>query len=220
MNPLWALIRREVGMTFESGGPLLGVGLMTALTAVVPFALGPAASGLAKTAPAIVWIALILSTLLSLDRMFERDLESGALDVLASGPVPLVAVVTLKALAQWVTCGAPIALAAPVAALSLGSPLRLAPIMLGVGAIASLACAFIGSAGAALTAGSRRGGVLIAFIVLPLLTPVVIFGGTALLKAEAGNDWTASVALLAAYALLAAAVTPFATAVACRAALD
>lgn len=220
MTPLLALTRRELALTLESGGPLLGVGLMTALTAVVPFSLGPSASGLASVAPAIVWIALILSTLLSLDRMFERDLESGALDTLAAGPLPLTVVVTVKALAQWLACGGPITLAGPVAALSLGAPARLAPIMLGVGTLAGLACAFIGSAGAALTAGSRRGGVLIAFIVLPLLTPVIIFGGAALLQVQAGERWTASVALLAAYALAAVVVTPLATAAACRAALD
>ncbi len=220
MRPALALMSRELRLASAGANPVLGVGFLTAVTVMVPFALGQGPATLKDAAPAVVWIALILASLLGLDRLFERDLDSGALDQLALGPLPLSVVAAIKGLAQWTTCGAPVALAAPIAALSLGAPARSAPAMLVAGLLGALASAALGSVGAALTLASRRAGVLIALVVLPLLTPPVIFGGAAIAQASAGRDWSASLALLAGYTLFAAVLSPFAAAAACRNALD
>jgi len=152
--------------------------------------------------------------------MFERDFEDGALDLLMLGPAPAEAVAAAKCLAHWAVAGAPLALAAPLAAAALGAPLSLAPLILATAAIGGIAFAFVGGTGAALALGSRRGGMIIAVIVLPLLSPPVIFGGGALTACAAGMPWQGGLMLLGAYALGAAAICPFFMAAACRNALS
>jgi heme exporter protein B len=152
--------------------------------------------------------------------LFERDYEDGALDLLALGPAPLELAAFAKCLAQWVTTGAPLALLAPVAAIALGAPPRLAPLTFAAALIGGLGFSFCGGIGAALSLGARRGGVLIAVIVLPLFTPPVIFGGGAVAAYGAGLDWKTALALLGAYSLASAALGPFAMAAACRNALS
>jgi heme exporter protein B len=211
------LFRRELALAWSGGGgPLLALGFYAAVTTLAPFAVGPAPQRLAPIAVGLAWIALALASLLSLDRMFERDFEDGALDLLMLGPAPIEAVAAVKCLAHWTAAGAPLALAAPVAAVALGAPTQLAPLILVTAAIGGLTFSFVGGLGAALALGSRRGGLLIAVIVLPLLTPPVIFGGGALDAFAGGLPWTGGLLMLIAYALAAAALTPFFAAAACR----
>jgi len=150
----------------------------------------------------------------------ERDYEDGALDLLALGEPPLEAVCAVKALAQWLATGLPLALAAPVASLMLGAPVAMVPVILLCALVGGLAFAFVGGLGAALTLGSRRGGVLIAVIVLPLFAPPVIFGGGALSQAASGMGGTSGLLLLCGWAAAAVALSPLAMAAACRNALD
>jgi len=211
------LFRRELALAWSGGGgPLLALGFYAAVTTLAPFAVGPSPQKLAPIAVGLAWIALALASLLSLDRMFERDFEDGALDLLMLGPAPIEAVAAVKCLAHWTAAGAPLALAAPVAAVALGAPTTLAPLILATAAIGGLAFSFVGGLGAALALGSRRGGLLIAVIVLPLLTPPVIFGGGALDAFANGLPWTGGLLMLTAYTLAAAALTPFFAAAACR----
>ena len=221
MNALWLIFRRELSLAWGGGGgPLLALGFYAAVTTLIPLAAGPSPQRLAAIAPAIAWVALALASLLSLERLFERDFEDGALDLLALGPAPLEAVAAIKCLAHWLVTSAPLALAAPVAAIALGAPPRLAPLIFACAAIGGLAFAFVGGAGAALSLASRRGGLLIAVIVLPLLTPPVIFGGGAIAALAGGLPWQGGFLLMSAYALAAIALTPFAMAAACRNALS
>jgi heme exporter protein B len=171
-------------------------------------------------APGSAWVALALASLLSLERLFERDFEDGALDLLALGPAPLELVCAVKCLAQWLATGAPLAIMAPIVATSLGAPLALAPLTLVCALIGALGFSFTGGLGAALALGSRRGGVLIAVIVLPLFSAPVIFGGGAIAAFAGGLAWAPGLMLLSAYSLGAAALTPFAMAGACRNALS
>jgi heme exporter protein B len=163
---------------------------------------------------------LALASLISLERLFERDYEDGALDLIALGPAPLELAALAKALAQWITTQAPLALAAPVIMAALGAPWRLAAVTIAAGLLGGLGFAFLGGVGAALALGSRRGGVLIALIVLPLFTPPVIFGAGAIEAFAAGLDWRTPLLLLAAYGLAAVALCPFAMAAAARNALS
>ncbi len=220
MTPLAALARREVALAWSGGGPFLAVGFFAAVTIMLPLGLGAAPALLSAVAPGIAWIALVLASLLSLDRMFERDLESGALDLLALSQLPLEVVALIKCGAQWLVCAAPLAVVAPLGVLALGGPLSACPMAIAAALVGGAAFAFVGGAGAALALASRRGGLLIALIVLPLLTPPVIFGGAAIERAATSGSWGASLALLSAYSLAAIATAPFAMAGACRNALS
>jgi heme exporter protein B len=221
MKSLALIFRRELALAWSGGGgPALALGFYAAVATLVPLATDPSSHNLARIAAGIAWVALALASLLALERMFERDFEDGALDLLMLGPAPAEAVAAAKCLAHWTATGAPLALAAPVAAAALGAPLSLTPLIFVAAAIGGLAFAFVGGTGAALALGSRRGGLIIAVIVLPLLAPPVILGGGALTAYAAGLAWQSGLMLLAAYALGAVAICPFFMAAACRNALS
>ncbi len=215
-----ALLRRELAAGWgRGGGPLLALAFYLGVAALLPLAEGPSPDRLRAVAPGAAFVALALASLLSLERLFERDFEDGALDLLALGPAPLELVAGVKCAAQWLTAGLPLGLAAPVVAIMLGAPASLAPAVLASALLAGLAFAVTGGIGAALTLGARRGGLLTAVIVLPLYAPPVVFGAGAVEAFAAGLDGRTGLLLLAAYALAAVALAPFAMAAACRSAL-
>lgn len=211
------LFRRELSLAWGGGGgPLLACGFMLCMTAILPLAAGGEPRILAPAAAGAAWMSLAVTSLLSLERMFERDLEDGSLDILAMGPLPLELVVGIKALAQWLATGLPLAVMAPVSALALG----LDPVLSGLTGVSALigglGFAFTGALGAALALGSRRGGLLIAVIVLPLFIPPVVFGAGALTRAANGQPVMPALALLGAYVLFAMVVAPLGGAAAVR----
>jgi len=221
VSRLLALIGRETALAWgRGGGPLVAVGFYAGAATLIPLATGPEPGRLAAVASGVAWVALALASLLSLERLFERDFEDGALDLLALSPVPLELACAVKCLGQWLAAGAPLALAAPIAAVALGARPELAPLMLACALLGGLAFAFVGGIGAALSLGARRGGLLTAVIVLPLFAPPVIFGGGALDALASGLPWGGGLALLAAYAAAAVALGPIAMAAACRNALS
>ena len=211
------LFARELSLAWGGGGgPLLACAFLACLTGVLPLAAGPDPDRLKAVASGMVWLILALTTLLSLERLFERDLEDGSLDLLALGPLPLEAVFAIKALAQWTAASLPLAIAAPIAAIALGAPAALAPLTVLIALLGGLAFAFTGALGASLALGSKRGGLLIAVVVLPLFIPPVIFGSGALARAADGADPAQALILLGAYALFALALSPLAGAAAIR----
>jgi heme exporter protein B len=221
VKALALIFRRELALAWSGGGgPLLALGFYAAMTTLIPLAIDPSPQRLSVIAAGVAWVVLALASLLSLERMFERDFEDGALDLLALGPAPLEAVAAVKCLAHWVAAGAPLALASPLAAAALGAPLDLALLVVATAAIGGLAFAFVGGLGAALALGSRRGGLVIAVIVLPLISPPVILGGGALSAYQAGLPWLTGFLLLIAYTLAASAACPLVMAAACRNALS
>jgi heme exporter protein B len=191
MSAIWALLMRETSLAWaRGGGPLVAVGFYAGVATFLPLAIGPEPARLAAIATGASWVALALASLLSLERMFERDYEDGALDLLALAPLPLELTCLVKALVFLCAL------------------------------LGGLAFAFVGGIGAALSLGARRGGLLTAVIVLPLFTPPVIFGGGALDAYASGLPWQGGLALLGAYAAAAVALGPLAMAAACRNALD
>ncbi|HUO21292.1 MAG TPA: heme exporter protein CcmB [Caulobacteraceae bacterium] len=221
MNALAILFRRELALAWgRGGGPLVALAFYACVAALLPLSAGAVPQRLAAVAPGAAWLALALSSLLSLERLFERDYEDGALDLLALGPLPLEATAAIKCLAQWVSTGLPLALFTPVAATALGAEPRLIPLTFVAALLGGLGFAFVGGIGAALSLGSRRGGVLVAVIVLPLFAPPVIFGAGALDALAGGLNWTPGLLLLGGYCLGAVALGPFAMAAACRNALS
>jgi heme exporter protein B len=217
MTGLGALLRRELSIAWSrGGGPVLALAFFAAVVALLALAVGGPPEKLAQLAGGCAWLALALSSLLSLERLFERDFEDGALDLLALGGPGLELVCFIKCLAQWLATGLPLALAAPAAAIALGASPDLAPMIGATALVGGLGFAFTGGVGAALSLGSKRGGLLIAAIVLPLFVPPVIFGGGAILAYADGMAWGTGFALLSAYSLAAAALSPLAMAAACR----
>lgn len=221
MSRLGALVRREFVLAWgKGGGPLVSGGFYAGVATLLPLATGPEPARLAAVAPGVAWVALALAALLSLDRLFERDYEDGALDLLHLAPAPLELICGAKCLGQWAATGAPLSILAPLAAIGLGARPELAPLIFTCALLGSLAFAFVGGIGAALSLGARRGGLLTAVIVLPLYVAPVIFGGGALDSFTAGLPWRPGLALLGAYAAAAVALGPFAMAAACRNALS
>ena len=220
MNALRALFRREFAAGFgRGGGPLFALAFYLGVAALLPLAEGPAPERLRAVAAGAAFVALALASLLSLERLFERDFEDGALDLLALGAAPLELTAGVKCLAQWWATGLPLGLAAPVIAVMLGMAPALMPAVLASALLAGLAFAFTGGVGAALTLGARRGGLLTAVIVLPLYAPPVVFGAGAVEAFAQGLDGRTGLLLLLAYTLAAMALAPFAMAAACRSAL-
>jgi heme exporter protein B len=216
-----ALLRRELSLAWgRGGGALLALAFYAGIAVLLPLSLGAEGDRLKAVAAGTSWVALALSALLSLERLFERDYEDGGLDLLALGGPPLEAVCFVKCAAQWLATGAPLALAAPVVAIALGAEPVLGGMILATSLLGSLGFAYTGGIGAALSLGSRRGGILIAIIVLPLFTPPVIFGAAAIDAYSAGLPWRGALAFLGAYSLAAVALGPIAMAAAVRNALS
>jgi heme exporter protein B len=212
-----ALLLRDLRLAFRSGGGFgLGLAFFFLLSVLVPLGVGPEGSTLARIAPGILWVGALLACLLSLDRIFALDHEDGSLDLLATAPIPLEAVVALKALAHWIVTGLPLTLIAPGLAIFLnlppaGYPWLVLSLLLGTPALS-----IIGAFGAALTVGLRRGGLLLSLLVLPLYVPTLIFGGEVVRRGAENMDLATPLALLAAISLGAAALLPFAAASAVR----
>jgi heme exporter protein B len=190
IRALAALVLRDLRLaTRVGGGFALGLVFYLSLIAILPFAVGPDLALLARIGPAILWIGALLSTLIGLDRLFQADEEDGALDLLRMSGLPLEAVVAAKGFAHWLASGLPLAVAAPLLGLMLG----VEPAGLGLTALSlvpgTIALAFTGAIGAALTATLRRGGMLLSVIVVPLMVPTLIFGVAA---AEASRTGTAA----------------------------
>jgi heme exporter protein B len=155
-----------------------------------------------------------------MERLFQADLEDGTLDAYAGSGVALEGVAAAKTLAHWLATGVPLALVSPVLWIMLQGPPAAAPMVAAVSAIGAAAFFFIGAIGAALAAGVRRGGLLIALIAIPLYVPVMIFGASAMYAAAEGRDAAEPLMLAGASALFGMAISPFAAAAALRAALD
>jgi heme exporter protein B len=221
MSAIWAVFLRELRLAWSGGGgAALPVGFFAGAATLTPLALGPDPDLLRTAGPGVIWIALALSSLLPMERLFQADLEDGTLDAYAGSGAALESVALAKTAAHWLATGAPLALTAPVLWIMLqGSPADAGVVVL-TAAVGSAAFFFMGSIGAALAAGIRRGGLLIALIALPLFAPAMIFGAAALYAQAAGEAWAPSLMLTGATALFAAAVSPFASAMALRSAID
>jgi heme exporter protein B len=219
MSPLLALLKRDLLLSVREGGALgTALGFFLIVVALMPLGLGPDLKLLTRIAPGILWIALLLSGLLSLGRMFEDDAEDGSLDNLALADTPLELVCAVKALVHWLTTGIPLALAAPVLGLLLNLELTATPVLVASLLLGTPAISFLGCLGAALTLNTRKGGLLIALLVLPLYIPTLIFGISAIsaVVTPPGNP-TTPLLMLTALSLLSVVAGPAAAAAAIRA---
>lgn len=221
MTGFWPLIRRDLLLARAQGGAsLLAVAFFVLAVTLFPFAVGPEPQVLARIGGGVIWVAALLATLLSLDRLFQADFDDGSLDLLALSPLALEFTVLAKTLAHWLAASLPLVVIAPLLALLMNLPpavfLDLVLTML----VGTPALSLIGAVGAALTVGVRRGGVLLPLIVLPLYIPTLIFGVAALEGAVAGTGMQAPMMLLGAISLFALVLSPLAGAAGIRLALS
>ena len=218
MSAFLALVKRDLLLAFREGGAIgTALGFFVVVVALMPLGLGPDLNLLARIAAGILWIALLLAALLSLGRIFETDHEDGALEVMATGPLPLELVAAAKALAHWLSTGIPLALLAPVLGVLLNLDVKAYPLLVGTMLAGTPAVSFLGAIGAALTLKTRRGGLLLALLVLPLYIPTLIFGISALSAATlSSGGGEASFLILIAVSLAAVVLGPVAAAAALR----
>ncbi len=215
-----ALLLRDLRLAMRAGGGFgLGLAFFLILATLIPFGVGPQPDVLASIAPGVLWVGALLSCLLSLERIFALDFEDGALDLMASSPLPLEGIVTAKSLAHWLTTGLPLVVAAPLLGLMLNLPSQSYGWLLLSLLIGTPALSVIGAFGAALTVGLKRGGLLISLLVLPLYVPTLIFGADVVRRAGQGLDASVPAVMLAGLTLGVVAIMPFASSAALRAGL-
>jgi heme exporter protein B len=211
MNKFFTLAARDLLLNFRQGGGVLaGALFLLCLTLLLPLSLGPDLNFLARIASALIWIGALLSTLLSLDRLFQADDEDGTLDLLLLSPMATETLVLAKSLSHWLSHTLPLVILSPLFGLMLGlKPGLLYDLALSL-LIGTPALTLLGSVSAALTLNLRRGGLLLPVLVLPLSLPVLLFG---VLSAQGAE----TLKILAALSLLTVALCPFATAAALKA---
>lgn len=212
-----ALLLRDLRLATRAGGGFgLSLAFFLIVTVLVPFGVGPEGGTLARIGPGILWVGALLSCLLSLDRIFALDREDGSLDLLATAPVPLEGVVAVKAVAHWLTTGLPLALAAPALGVLLNLPgpafgwLTLSLL------VGTPALSMIGTFGAAVTVGLKRGGLLLSLLVLPLYIPTLIFGAETARRGAEALPAATPLLMLAGITAGSLAILPFAAAAAIR----
>lgn len=215
------LIKRDLRLAMRRSGewlqPLL---FFLVVTTLFPLALDPQLSRLRDVAPGALWVGALLSSLLALEMLFRDDGQDGTLEQLAISGVPLAWLLLAKTAVHWLLTGLPLVMAAPLVAIALGAPYAAIPGVLAALLLGSVALSLVGAVGAGLTLGLRRGGVLLALLVLPLMVPVLIFGARATALAIAQQPLAAPLYLLGALAVLTATLAPLAVAAAVRISLE
>lgn len=218
MRALAAMLRRDLALGLrQGGGAAAALSFMLAVLVMVPLAIGPDLNLLQRLAPGMMWLTLLLAVLLTAERIFQEDYEDGSIDALVSSPWPLELLVACKAIAHWLGVGLPLALLSPFLALMLNLHESSLPVLLAAMILGSFSLSLLASIGGALTAGLRRGGLLVNLLVLPLYVPVVIFGVSASLATATPQGAAPSLLVLVAVALLSLAIQPWAAAAALRA---
>ncbi|WP_026014316.1 heme exporter protein CcmB [Pseudomonas psychrophila] len=213
MSVFASLLAREARLLFrrpaELANPLVFFAIVIAM---FPLAVGPETQLLQTLSPGLLWVAALLSVLLSLDGLFRSDFEDGSLEqwVLSSHPLPLL--VLAKVLAHWAFSGLALVILSPLLALMLGLPVACLPVLLMSLLLGTPVLSLLGAVGAALTVGLKRGGLLLALLILPLYIPVLILGSGALQAALQGMPATGYLLWLGSLTALAVTLTPFAIA--------
>ncbi|HAQ86238.1 MAG: heme exporter protein CcmB [Pseudomonas sp.] len=216
-NVFTLLLARESRLLFrrpaELANPLVFFAIVIAL---FPLAVGPETQLLQTISPGLIWVAALLAVLLSLDGLFRSDFEDGSLEQWVVSPHPLALLVLAKVLAHWMFSGLALVLLAPLLGLMLGMPVSALPVLLMSLLLGTPVLSLLGAVGAALTVGLKRGGLLLALLILPLYIPVLILGSGALQAALQGLPALGYLLWLSSLTALAVTLTPFAIAAGLR----
>lgn len=212
-----SLLLRDLRLAVRAGGGFgLSLAFFLIVVILVPFAVGPEPGLLSRIAAGVLWLGALLASLLSLDRILALDYEDGSLELLATAPLPLEGLMAVKALAHWLTTGLPLVIAAPVLGILMSLPGPAYGWLVLSLALGTPALSMIGTFGAAITVGIRRGGLLMSLLVLPLYVPTLIFGAEAARRGAVGMDATVPLLMLAGVTAGVVALMPFASAAVLR----
>ncbi len=212
-----ALVARDLRLLWRKRGDALQPALFAVLIVVLfALALGNEGDTLSAVAPGVLWVAVLLSGLLSLDNLFRGDAEDGSLEQWMLAPVPLAWLVLVRTLTHWATTALPLVLATPLLAELLGLPRGLLPVLLATLLLGTPLLSLVGAIVAALTIGMRRSGVLLALLALPLYVPILVFGAGSVAQATMGLDPLGGILYLAAGLVLGLVLAPVAAATAIR----
>jgi len=221
MSGFAAIVRRDLRLALRQGMDSLMVVMFFVIAVVLfPFGVGPEANILARIAPGVIWVAALLASMLSLERLYQTDYEDGGLELLVLSPLPLEVIVLAKVATHWLTTGLPLIVAAPLLAVLLNMDGGGFVVLMGALLLGTPTLSLIGGVGAALILGSRRGGVLLSLLVLPLYIPALIFGVGGVEAAITGFPVRPHLLILGAFLLVALPLGPLAGAAALRQAVE
>lgn len=214
-------VNRELTLVFRRGSDLCLTVIFFLLVAILfPLALGPEKSLLTRIGPGVIWVSALLSSMLTIDRLFNADFEDGSLEQLALSPQPFGIIVFAKLSAHWLTSGLPILLFSPIICIFYNIPLSAYPVLLFSIALGTPTLSLIGGVSAALSLGARRGGVLLPLLALPFLIPVLLFGTSAANAAILGAPAASSLLLLGSVLIATLAFAPSVTTIAIKQAIN
>lgn len=220
LRALAAVVRRDLKLALRNRGDFVNpILFFVIVVSLFPLGLGSNPDDLRRVAPGVIWVAALLATLLAMDHLFKPDFDDGTLDQLALAPHPLPVLILGKILAHWTVSGVPLILVSPLLAVFLNVQPQLIPILMASLAVGTPSLSLIGAIGVALTAGVRRGGVLLTLLILPLYTPILIFGASLVETAAAGLPVAGQFYVLAAILTLSLTLAPLAAAAAVRVSL-
>lgn len=218
MTAFLAILKRDLILGLRQGGGAgAALAFILSVLVLIPLALGPDQNLLRKLAPGIMWLSLLLAVLLTAERVFQQDFEDGTLDALVGINLPLELVCLAKALAHWISVGLPLAIMAPLFGILINIETSAIPLLMLAMVLGSLALCLLAAIGGAITAGLRRGGLLVALLILPLYVPVLVFGLSATLAESGPSGSGGSLMVLAAITLISLVVQPWGAAAALRA---
>jgi heme exporter protein B len=216
-----AVVRRDLVLAARAPGEWLQpLGFFVLVCLLFPLALSPEPGRLRELAPAALWVALLLASLLALEFLYREDARDGTLEQFALSGQSFTALLLAKTATHWMLTGLPLVLAGPVAVLALGAPASSVPGVLLALLLGSITLSLIGAIGAALTLGTRRGSALLSLLVLPLVMPVLVFGARATMWAMTGDETTGALLLLGALGVLSLTLAPLAAAAAVRISME
>ncbi len=217
MMAIKAQMARELRLSVRQGGVGTALGFLLALVVLVPLSLGPDLALLSRIAPGIMWLGLLLAVLLTSEQIFQQDFEDGSLDLMTMTATPFELIVLTKAFSHWLTVSLPLAILAPPLGLMLNLDVSQVPTIWASMFLGSLALSMLAAIGGAVTAGLRRGSLLVSLLILPLYAPVLIFGIAASTSNLAPETTLPAFLVLLAIALVATVVSPLASAAALKA---
>jgi heme exporter protein B len=217
VSPFATLLLRDVKLAARSGGSAaLALSFFALVATLMPLGIGADLRLLARVAAGVLWVGAVLAALLSLDRLFQGDYEDGSLDLIALSALPLELTALAKIAAHWFSTGLPLTLLSPLLALMFNLPPTPTLVLFLSLLIGTPAVSAIGAIGASLTLSLKRGGLILPLLILPLLTPAVIFGAGAVAATMDGLGGRGALELLAAFSAAAVLLSPFAAAASVR----
>ena len=221
LSVLWVLLRRDLTLALRRRQDALVVlGFFIVVVSLFPLGVGPDPQLLRSMAPGVIWVSALLATMLSLERLFSDDFRDGSLEQLLLVPQPLSVLVMVKILAHWLVIGLPLVLVSPLLGMQLNLSGEEILVLMAALLLGTPILSLVGAIGAALTLGIRGGGVLISLLILPLYVPPLVLGAGAIDAVMFDSSPMAHLSLLAALAILALLLAPFAIAAALRIMLD